>query len=236
DADFLGSGPGSLRYARQFARRRQPEQEGGELNRLYVAEPMPTPTGTKADHRFAVRAGEIGEWARKMLSGDSPIRRDLERHSGASLVIAGEQQPPDVHALAHQINTQLGNVGKTVVYTAPLEANPVDQLASLASLVTDLDAGAVDLLLVLGGNPAFNAPVEIGMKDRLQKAKMRVRLGLYYDETSEVCQWHLPEAHYLEAWGDARAFDGTVTVQQPLIEPLYNGRSASQVLQMLTQD
>ena len=120
-------------------------------------------------------------------------------------------------------------------YTEPVEANPVDQVASLQDLVKDLDAGAVDLLLILGGNPVFTAPVELGMRDRIQKAKLRVHLGLYDDETTEVCQWQLPETHYLETWGDARAFDGTVTIQQPLIQPLYGGRSATQILQMLTE-
>jgi len=132
------------------------------------------------------------------------------------------------------MNASLGNVGKTVFYTDPIEINPTDQLASLQDLVHDLDAGAVDLLLILGGNPVFNAPVEMGMRDRIQKAKLRVHLGLYEDETSQYCQWHLPEAHYLETWGDARAFDGTITIQQPLIQPLYDGRSISQLLQMLT--
>ena len=133
------------------------------------------------------------------------------------------------------MNITLGNVGKTVFYTDPIEANPVDQLASLQDLVKDLDAGAVDLLLIVGGNPVFNAPVELGMRDRIQKARLRVHLSLYDDETSELCQWRLPEAHYLEAWGDARAFDGTVTIQQPLIQPLYDGRSALEILQMFTE-
>ena len=133
------------------------------------------------------------------------------------------------------MNEKLGNVGKTVFYTDPVEANSVDQLASLQDLVKDLDAGAVELLLILGGNPVFNAPVELGMRDRLKKAKLRIRLGLYADETSQVCQWQLPETHFLETWGDARAFDGTVTIQQPLIQPLYGGRSAMQLLQMLTE-
>ena len=149
-------------------------------------------------------------------------------------MIAGEHQPPIVHALAHVMNATLGNVGKTVFYTDPIEANPVDQLASSQDLAKDLDAGAVDLLLILGGNPVFNAPVELGMRDRIQKATLRVHLSLYEDETSAVCQWHLPEAHYLETWGDARAFDGTVTIQQPLIQPLYGGRSAYEILQALT--
>jgi len=252
DSDFLASGAGSLRYSRQFAARRRVQGDQKTMSRLYVAEPMPTPTGSKADHRLPLRAGDLEEfaWALATAVGAAngpktgenadiykwigPIARDLQSHKGSSLVIAGEYQPPMVHALAHAMNASLGNVGKTVLYTDPVEANPVDQLASLQDLVKDLDAGAVDLLLVLGGNPVFNAPVEIGMRDRIQKAKLRVHLSLHSDETSEVCQWHLPEAHYLETWGDARAFDGTVTIQQPLIEPLYGGRSALQVLNMLT--
>src|SRR6185369_4584973 len=141
----------------------------------------------------------------------------LLRNKGASLVIVGECQSPGVHALAHAMNASLGNVGKTVFYTEPVEANPVDQVASLQDLVKDLDAGAVDLLLVLGGNPVFTAPVELGMRSRIGKAKVRVHLSMYNDETSELCQWQLPETHYLETWGDARAFDGTVSIQQPLI-------------------
>ena len=252
DSDFLASGAANLRYARQFASRRRVREGTTAMNRLYVIEPMPTATGSKADHRLSLRAGDVEEFAWALAtglgaangpkSGDNadiykwigPIARDLERHPGASAVLAGEYQPPIVHALAHVINASLGNAGKTVFYTDPIEASPVDQLASLQDLVKDLDAGAVDLLLILGGNPAFNGPVELGMRDRLEKAKLRVHLSLFNDETSEFCQWHLPEAHYLETWGDARAFDGTVTIQQPLIEPLYGGRSVLQVLNMLT--
>ncbi len=222
------------------------------MNRLYVAEPMPTPTGSKADHRMPLRAGDIEEFAWALATGlgaaNGPkqgengdiyrwiggIARDLQANKGASLVIAGDHQPAIVHALAHLMNSTLGNVGKTVFYTEPVEANPVDQFASLQDLVKDLDAGAVDLLVVLGGNPVFTAPVEMGMRDRIKKARLRVHLSPIEDETSEACQWSLPEAHFLEAWGDARAFDGTATIQQPLIQPLYAGRSALAVLQMFT--
>ena len=252
DSDFLAQGPGSLRYARQFAAGRRVSAERTEMNRLYVVEPMPTPTGAKADHRLSLRAGDVEEFAWALATGLSvakgpkqgenfdvykwigAIARDLERNKGASLIIAGEQQPPMVHALAHAMNAALGNVGKTVFYTDPIEANPVDQLASLQDLVKDLDAGAVDLLLILGGNPVFNAPVELGMRDLIRKARVRAHLTLYDNETSAQCQWRLPETHYLEAWGDARAFDGTVTIQQPLIQPLYDGRSAYEMLQALT--
>ena len=251
DSDFLASGPGYLRYARQFSARRRVAAGQTAMNRLYVVEPMPTPTGTKADHRLPLRALDVEEFAwglatalgaangpKKGENNDvykwlGPIARDLQRSKGASLVIAGDYQPPIVHALAHLMNSTLGNVGKTVLYTDPIEANPVDQVASLQDLVKDLDAGAVDLLFILGGNPVFTAPVELGLRDRIRKAKLRVRLGLYADETSDYCQWHLPEAHYLEAWGDSRAFDGTVTLGQPLIQPLYGGKSVPEVLQMV---
>jgi molybdopterin-containing oxidoreductase family iron-sulfur binding subunit len=252
DADFLASGPASLRYARQFAKRRRVDEPSDTMNRLYVVEPMPTPTGTKADHRLALRASDVEEfaWALAISLGIAqgpktgenhdiykwlgPMARDLESNKGAGIVIAGEQQPPIVHSLAAIMNEKLGNVGKTVFHTDPIEANPVDQLASLQDLVKDLDAGAVEVLIVIGGNPAFTAPVELGLRDRLKKAKLRIRLGLYADETSQVCQWQVPETHFLETWGDARAFDGTVTIQQPLIQPLYGGRSAMQLLQSLT--
>lgn len=244
DSDFLNSGPASLRYGRQFARARRVTEEKETMNRLYVVEPMPTPTGTKADHRLPLRAADIEDFARALNGATSQnatitkwaaaIRKDLEANRGASIVIAGEGQPAVVHAIAATLNDRLGNVGKTVFYTDPIEANPVDQVASLLDLVKDLDSGAVELLVILGGNPAFTAPVELGMRDRLKKAKLRVRLGLYDDETSEVCQWHVPETHYLETWGDALAFDGTITIQQPLIQPLYAGRSATQLLQLFT--
>jgi molybdopterin-containing oxidoreductase family iron-sulfur binding subunit len=252
DSDFLASGAGSLRYARQFAARRRVSAEKTTMNRLYVVEPMPTPTGAKADHRLPLRAGDMEEFAWSLATAvqtakgaeksdnadiykwSGKIGADLLRNKGACVVIPGEHQTPMVHALAHVMNAALGNVGKTVFYTDPLEADPKDQLDSLDDLVKDLDAGAVDLLLILGGNPVFNAPVELGMRDRIQKAKVRVHLSLYEDETSAVCQWRLPEAHYLETWGDARAFDGTVSIQQPLIAPLYEGRSGYELLQALT--
>ncbi|MGD0364331.1 MAG: TAT-variant-translocated molybdopterin oxidoreductase, partial [Bryobacteraceae bacterium] len=252
DADFLSSGPGSLRYARQFSARRRVRGDQTEMNRLYVVEPMPTPTGTKADHRMPLRAAEVEEFAWSLASSlgadtggrkgastpaDSwivPIVRDLQQHKGSSVVMAGEQQSAAVHALAHAMNAALENVGKTVMYTDPVEAQPVDQVASLSGLIKDLDAGAVDLLLILGGNPAYNVPVEIGFRDRLQKAPLRIHLSLYEDETSELCHWHLPMTHYLETWSDCRAHDGTVTIMQPLIAPLYTGKSAHEVLGMLS--
>ncbi len=221
DADFLASGPGSLRYARQFSARRRVRGSQTEMNRLYVVEPMPTPTGTKADHRLPLRAADVEQFAWSLaaaLGADTagrkgapnaaydkwigPIARDLQQHHGRSLVIAGEQQNPAVHALAHSMNAVLGNVGKTVLYTDPVEVSPMDQVASIYDLVKDLDHGVVDVLLILGGNPVYNAPVELGFRDRLKKAPLRVHLSLFEDETSELCHWHLPMAHYLEAWSE----------------------------------
>jgi len=253
DADFLSMGPASFRYAREFAARRRVREGGPKtMNRLYVVEPTPTPTGTKADHRLPLRAGDVEEFAwalagavgaaKAPTQGENndiykwigPIARDLQRNAGACLVIPGDQQSPTVHMLAHVMNQALGNVGKTVFYTDPVEANPVDQVASIQDLAKDLSAGAVDLLLIIGGNPAFNAPVELGFADQIKKARVRAHLSLYNDETTVCCQWHLPAAHYLESWGDTRAFDGTASIIQPLIAPLYNGRSEWEVVQMLT--
>jgi molybdopterin-containing oxidoreductase family iron-sulfur binding subunit len=160
------------------------------------------------------------------------ITGDLQQHRGASIVIAGDSQPPIVHALAHAMNNALGNVGKTVFYTDPLEINSVDQRQSLQELVADIDAGRVDLLVIIGGNPVYNAPADLKFTfERMQKVtKLRVHLSEYRDETSEFCHWHIPAAHYLESWGDARSYDGTATIVQPLIQPLYDGKTAHELL------
>ena len=142
---------------------------------------------------------------------DSRSGEDLAEHRGGSLVIAGEEQPPAVHALAHAMNAALGNVGKTVFYTDALEVNPVNEMESLRELVNDMNAGKVDLLLILGGNnPVYDAPVDFDFGPALLKVKTARSFRLYYDETAELCHWHVPAAHFLESWSDARAFDGTV--------------------------
>lgn len=242
DSDFLNSGPGNARYSREFSAMRRPER----MNRLYMVEAGPTITGAMADHRLAIRNSEIENLARAMAArigvtanpggANLPeawvraVAADLQRHRGRCLVAAGDQQPAAVHALAHALNHALGNVGATVQYTDPVEAEPIDQMASLRELVEDMGAGRVSTLLMLGGNPVYDAPADVDFRQHLQEVGLRIHLGLYDDETSEFCHWHLPEAHSFEAWGDARAYDGTVTIQQPLIEPLYTGRTAIQVL------
>jgi molybdopterin-containing oxidoreductase family iron-sulfur binding subunit len=142
-----------------------------------------------------------------------------------------------VHALAHAMNAALGNVGKTVYYTEPLEADPVNEMESLRDLVNDINAGKVDLLIMLGGNnPVYDAPVDFDFGPALLKVKTRVHSGLYYDETAELCHWHVPAAHFLESWGDARAYDGTIGVIQPLIQPLYDGHTANEIVEVFAGD
>jgi len=251
DADFLYAGfPGNVRYIRDFAKRRNPD---APMNRLYVIESTPSSTGAKADHRLPARASEIEGFARSLAAavgagGDggtpsaelaksvSAVAADLKSRHGSSLVVAGDHQSPSVHALAHTINQALGNVGSTVVYTDPVDANPINQAESIKSLVGDMQSGKVDLLVILGGNPAYDAPAELGFADILKsnKVPIRVHLGLYQNETAELCQWHVNQAHELEAWGDARTNDGTVSIVQPLIAPLYGGKSAHEFVALLS--
>ena len=153
-------------------------------------------------------------------------------------MLAGDGQPPIIHALAHAMNDALGNVGKTVFYTDPLEVNSVGHRESLQELINDIDAGLVELLVILGGNPVYNTPADLKLDfNRLEKHKnmVRVHLSEYKDETSEVCHWHVPAAHYLESWGDTRSYDGTVTIMQPLIEPLYEGKTAYELLAIFSE-
>ncbi len=163
------------------------------------------------------------------------IAKDLQAHRGASVVIPGDHLPPAVHALVHAINQALGNVGKTVVYTEPVNANPVNQTESLKELVGDMRGGKVDLLVILEGNPAYDSPADLGFADALKNSSIpfRLHLGLYDDETAELCHWHVNQAHYLEAWADTRAYDGTVSIVQPLIAPLYDGKSPYELIAVL---
>ena len=154
------------------------------------------------------------------------------------MVIPGEGQTKEVQALAHLMNHALGNVGKTVDYLPRLDEGPADQVASLRELAEDINAGKVDAMIVLGVNPAYDAPADLKFAELLDggkspKVPLKIHLGSHQDETARLCQWHVPEAHALEAWGDVRAFDGTVTIQQPLIAPLYGGRSAIELIATL---
>jgi molybdopterin-containing oxidoreductase family iron-sulfur binding subunit len=219
------------------------------MNRLYAVESTPTSTGAVADHRLSVRGSDIENFARAVAKGvgldvesaDSTphadwvaaIVRDLMEHRGSSLVTVGDCQPPSLHALAHAMNVTLGNAGTVVVYADSAEFNPVDQIQSLVELVEDMERGEVDVLAILGGNPAYTAPADLQFAGNLSKVGLSIHLSLYQDETSHLCDWHLPSSHYLESWSDVRAFDGTATIIQPLIAPLYGGKSELEVLSVL---
>jgi MoCo/4Fe-4S cofactor protein with predicted Tat translocation signal len=245
DSDFLASGPGHISYARQFARRRKLDGPSDEMSRLYVVEPSPTVTGSSADHRLPLRAGDIELFARALaskLAGGSvappsgtqkwlnAVAAELQKERGTSLVVAGEHQPAAVHALAHAINASLGNVGVTLYYTEPVEAEPTNHLESLRDLCADMHGGKVDLLLILGGNPVYDAPHDFEFVAKLRTVNASIHLSPYFDETSAYCTWHVSESHFLEGWSDARAYDGTATIIQPLIAPLYYTHSAHDVV------
>jgi molybdopterin-containing oxidoreductase family iron-sulfur binding subunit len=252
DSDFLYSGPGAVRYARDFAAHRNVDQAQPGMNRLYVIEQGATTTGAMADHRLAIRASGLMEFAehlgallgvagslRPMTNGIEgvpagwleAIVRDLKNHGGSSLVVAGDQQPERVHQLARAMNAVLGAVGKTVIYTDALQANP--NAGTLEELSEDMARAHVQALFILGPNPAYSAPGNLQFVSKLLKVPFRAHLGLHENETGELCHWHIPQSHYLESWGDARAYDGTVSLIQPLIAPLYDGKTPYEIVAAL---
>jgi MoCo/4Fe-4S cofactor protein with predicted Tat translocation signal len=237
DADFLCSGmPGGVRYARDYSARRRAAaaDPGVQAPRLYVAEGTPSITGGIAEHRFRMRSAEVETFASALMHDPtSAVAKDLDAHRGSSIVLAGEHQSPRVHAIAHALNQSYGNAGKTVLYTDAVESNPVDELASLGELIADMRNGAVEVLLILGGNPVYDAPADLNFLDAMKKVPFRAHLGLYSNETAAWCHWHVPEAHYLESWSDARAYDGTVSLVQPLIAPIYEGKTPHEIFNVL---
>lgn len=252
DSDFLMDPVTGVRHSRDWAQRRRVRRGTTEMSRMYAVEPTLTNTGMLADHRLRAKAGQLEEIARTLattlgVAGATPAAGlpeeqqrwvnaaavDLSGARGASIVIAGPGQPPAVHAIAHAINQFLGNVGTTVTYTAPVEADPTAGLAQLATLTQEIGAGTVQLLVMMGVNPAYDAPGSLGFAQALANVPFSVHLGLYADETAAASTWHINQTSYLESWGDARAFDGTVTIQQPLIAPIYGGRSAIDLVNAL---
>jgi molybdopterin-containing oxidoreductase family iron-sulfur binding subunit len=252
DSDFLAAGPSGLKHARAFASRRRFEAGGARAARLFAVESTPTNSGTKADHRLPLRPSEVEAVARAVAAqlgiagagaGATPqaatawiaaVVADLQANRGRSLVVVGDSQSAAVHALAHAMNEALANVGQTVTYTRTSEARPSNQPADLRQLVADMNAGTVELLVIIGANPVYSAPADLNFADAMQKVAVRAHLGLYEDETAALSHWHIPEAHFLEAWSDVRADEGTVSIVQPLIAPLYNGKSAHEVIAALS--
>jgi molybdopterin-containing oxidoreductase family iron-sulfur binding subunit len=256
DADFLSgaSYPGFHKLVGDYAaRRKDPEK----LNRLYAIESTPTTTGLKAEHRLGLRASEIPAFAAELAKAVgangaegtgynwtdeqkkflAALAKDLKAHAGKSAVIPGLYQDPSVEVLALAINTALGNVSKTVLVPhEPAIPLPSDQIADFKALVADMNAGKVDWLVILNANPIYSAPADLEFAAAFDKAKMVAHLGSHLDETGQISHWHIPAAHYLESWSDARAYDGTVSIVQPLIDPLYGGRTAHHVFQTLLNE
>ena len=257
DADFLSGAqfPGFHQLVREYAERRK---DPAKLNRLYTVESSPTTTGMKAEHRLGLRASEIPAFAAELakalgVSGvDAPsygwtgeqqkylaaLVKDLKAHSGKSVVIPGMYQDLSVEALAQAINNALGNIGKTVLIPAET-VNPLpskSQNMDLKALAADLNAGKVDWLILLNSNPLYSAPADLDFANAIIKAQIIAHLGPNLDETGLIAHWHIPSAHYLESWSDARSYDGTVSIVQPMIEPLYGGKTAHDVLQTLLNE
>jgi len=260
DANLLQDHPTALRNSRDFAALRNPES--GHMNRLYSYEPSFSITGGMADHRFPTAAGEIAaavwalaaelvlgeglalpagsgldqgelaKWRHHQAGTDhvAALAHDLMTHRGGGLLLAGTRQPTAVHALVAILNTALGNTDHAITY------QPFDmpEMGTLKDLVDDLNAGRIESLVIAGGNPVYTAPADLDFAAALAKAGTRVHLGHRVDATSALCTWHIPRAHALESWGDATAWDGTHLSVQPLIEPLFGGKTTAELLSAVT--
>ena len=257
DADILSQGAAAARYASEFMKQRTAGLHGAESsvsNRLYVVESSPSATGSVADHRLALDSGSIEAFAAALAArldiharyeGGAPdfedeagwveaVAADLEAHRGAGIVVAGPEQSAALHALVHAINHALGNAGRTVHHTDPIDVEAVDHFQSLAELTRQMRAGEVESLVILGANPVYEAPGDLDFASAMEEVPFRAHLGPHEDETAYLCHWHVPESHFLEAWSDVRTCDGTVSIVQPLIKPLYPSRSAHEVLAAMT--
>lgn len=255
DEDLLSEHPAGMLHTREWAARRDPA--AGPMNRLYVVESRYTTTGVAADHRLPTRSVDLGAFLSKLESqvqarvdGKKPeaaseeyadkvlaaMAEDLVANQGSSLIAIGENQPAELHARVHKLNEQLGNVGETVKYTQEPLATELPSVEALRTLTEEMQSGAVETLVILGGNPAYNAPGDIDFVSALSKVPNAIHLGEYEDETSLLCHWHLPKTHPFEQWGDSRAYDGTLCVGQPLIEPLHDGKSEVELLAILCGD
>ncbi len=251
ESDLISSVPGWLGNARHFAARRRPDETGGKMSRVYAIDSTPTLIGAKADHRLALRPSEIAAALRHLAAalGAGPqdwkqppganaawldaAAQDLQQHRGHALVHAGREQPVEIHLLAYAINGALGSFGATIRLIEPVAAAASPQRQSLQDLAADMAAGKIDTLLMLGTNPVYDAPPEFDFAAALRRVPFSASLALYADETAIASTWRIPQAHEYEAWSDARAFDGTTTIQQPQVRRLYGGHSAQELLALL---
>ncbi len=253
DADLFGGR--NVRYMKDFSKGRKVSEEKEGMNRLYAVETTLSLTGAKADHRLGVKPSEMPEIAKAIakaigVAGATSsytnkwvdvMAKDLLEHKGKSLVVAGDNQPAVVHALAHAINATLGNVGQTVTYTDSFSPNTEKtQAEGLKELVGEINSGTVKMLVILGGNPVYYSPADAKLSKELmlddKKLPLRVHVGNTIDETAEVCHWHVNGKHFLETWSDTRAYNGTATIVQPLVVPLYDGKSHHEIVQLFAKE
>ena len=255
DSDFLGLDSPSPLPTKQFSKRRRvgSEQDLDRINRLYAVESQFSITGANADHRLRMKAAEVKQFAVDLAAslgalqglnivggGDKRAKflaalvKDLKSAGAEALVVAGPRQPASVHALAALINQSLGSAA--VSYVKPEKPEPgIDSgLAALKTLTADMNSGQVSTLVILGGNPVYTAPADLQFASALAKVANSIHLGLEEDETAASAKWHVPGAHYLETWSDARSTDGTVAIQQPMIDTMYGGKSPAQMVAMIT--
>ena len=189
------------------------------MNRIYAVESTPSTVGALADHRLALAPNALDNFVASLginlgLDGGAAMAQsgqthqrwlealanDLKQHRGTSVIVAGESMSPAVHARVHLMNSALGNIGQTVFYTEPAEANPIDEIASIRELTEDIERGMVSTLIIIEGDPVYNAPADLAFGERLGKVPLRIHLSLEANQTSQLCHWHIPAAHYLESW------------------------------------
>jgi molybdopterin-containing oxidoreductase family iron-sulfur binding subunit len=249
DYDFLFLAPDRIRLTKTFSeRRRFDHKDVVSPNTLFVTEPGLSLTGSVAQARLPLAASKMN-WLTQSLGAKfgvcaapkqepqgavhqwlETVAGALRRSRGRSLVLVGPGQGPQSHALAHAINEKLGNIGQTLIYRQPAAGQVVNPIASLGELVHDLESGAADAVIILGGNPVFTAPADFNLGDKLRRSRFSLYHGLYEDETTACCKWHVPELHFLESWSDARSVHGETSIVQPLIAPLYGGFPTHQLL------
>jgi Fe-S-cluster-containing dehydrogenase component/anaerobic selenocysteine-containing dehydrogenase len=263
DSDFLQTESGNVRATKLFARGRLMRSSHDSMSRLYVVESAPTTTGMNADHRLRIPASDVERYAHALTAelvksgvsvgddvqrsvsksnGDgipakwvAAVAKDLVANKGRALVVVGSRQPPTLHALAHAINAALGAPGASLTHAPAADADELDAATDLKALTDAIGFNQVDAVIILGGNPVYDAPADLEFGDALAKVGFSVHASLFVDETSEKCTWHVPRAHAYESWGDARALDGNVSVQQPLIAPLFAGRSDIELLALMAR-
>jgi len=253
DSDLLSGAPGSVRYARDFAARRNPTRTAS-MSRIYALEPTPTLIGAVADHRFIADPPTMERIVRTLAAALSPhpgpvvagheslptwfgpLVEDLKRARGRALVHIGRDQPVALHALAHVVNESLQGRGSTFDLIEPVRYSAHDRSATLAELVEDMHAGRVTSLLIVDSNPVYTAPAELGFAQALARVPFSLALAPRGDETARAASWFVPLAHPWEAWSDARAYDGSVTIMQPQALPLYRGVSAHEMVARFTAD